>query len=445
MRLLLFLFLSLALLAPASAQQSETSSGGAYAIGGIAVDVAAANPQAARNAAFRIAQRKAWPLLWSRLTGGPAAAAPRLSDGQLDAIVAGIESQGEKFSQTRYIATLGVVFDRSRSTEYFGGASGVLQSPPMLLLPMLSDGGARTLYQAKTPWRAAWARFRENVTPVDYILAGGSSGDNVLLTNWQVKRPDRPSWRNILNRFDTVDVLTAEARLVRSFPGGPITATFIARHGPDGTELGRATLRAASDEGLDAMLDAGVRRVDEIYSTALRDGRLRSEPDLTADLTPIIANAPFIGSIETSAAAVAGAVVGNITAVMATPDAATASSLESLLRGTPGVSGVTITSLSLGGTSQLLISHTSARDALLYELDQRGLRLASENGATVLRRRREGDAPVPKPVAPAPVPAIPPATPPPTPADPARRATEPRQAPPTSGDGPANLIPQGAA
>jgi hypothetical protein len=428
-RLLLSLFLLCALIAPAHAQQSESTSGGAYAIAGIAVDVVAPNPVAARSAAFRIAQRKAWPLLWARMTGGPVAAAPRLTDGQLDSIVAGIESQGERFSQTRYIATLGVVFDRSRSAEFFGGASGTLQSPPMLLLPMLTDGGVRTLLQAKTPWRAAWQRFRENVTPIDYILAAGSAGDNVLLTNWQVKRPDRPSWRNILNRFDTVDVLTAEARLVRSFPGGPITATFIARHGPDATELGRATLRSADDEGLDAMLDAGVRKIDEIYSAALQDGRLQSEPDLTADLAPIIANAPFIGGIEVGAAAAAGAIVGNIDAVMVTPDAATAAALEALLRGTPGVTGVTITSLSLGGTSRLIISHASARDALLYELDQRGLRLVSENGAMVVRRRREGDAPVPRPVMPEPPPASP--------------GPEPRKAP--AGGGPVNLVPQDGA
>jgi hypothetical protein len=417
--------LLLLLAAPLRAQQGEGSSGSAYAIAGIPVDVVAASPQAARNAAFRIAQRKAWPLLWSRMTGGPAGAAPRLSDGQLDQIVSGIESQGERFSQTRYIATLGVVFDRSRSAEFFGGANGILQSPPMLLLPLIADGGARTLFQAKTPWAAAWARFRENVTPIDYILATGSAGDNVLLTNWQVKRPDRPSWRNILNRFDTVDVLTAEARLLRSYPGGPITATFIARHGPDATELGRATLRSADDNGLDAMLDAGVRKIDEIYSAALQDGRLRSEPDLTADLAPVIANAPFIGGIETGAAAMAGAAVATIEAAMVTPDAATAAALETLLRGTPGVTGVTITSLSLGGTSQMLVSHNNPRDAFLYELDQRGLRLVVENGVMVVRRRREGDVPVPRPVV-VEVPTAPPG-------------------PPKSGEGPVNLVPESGA
>jgi hypothetical protein len=44
-----------------------------------------------------------------------------------------------------------------------------------------------------------------------------------------------------------------------------------------------------------------------------------------------------------------------------------------------------------------LFSHIGSRAALLYALDRRGLRLVAENGQTVLRRRRDGDAPVPLP------------------------------------------------
>lgn len=420
----LLLLLALAGVAPALAQ--EAGGGSAYAVGGIDVDVVAATPMAARLAAYRIAQRKAWPLLWARLTGEVAAAAPRLSDGQLDAMVSGIESQGERFSMTRYIARLGVVFDRSRASDYFGGTSGRLQSPPMLLLPVYSDGGARVLYQAKTPWLAAWQRYRENVTPIDYVVASGSPGDNVLLTGWQVARPDRSTWRNILNRFDAVDVLSAEARLVRGWPGGPVRALFIARHGPDATELGRFELAATSDEGLDAMLDTAVRQIDEIYAAALRDGRLRSEADLTTELAPIIAEAPMIGAavIDTEAAGVTSAAAG-IEAAMATPDAATATAMEALLRSTPGVTGVTITSLSLGGTSRLLIGYAGSREALMFALYGKGLRLVSENGQMVMRRNRDGDAPVPRPANGVPGALLPADVPPPVPDEPPLAPAEP--------------------
>ena len=402
--------------APAAPAKAAGGLGSAYAVGGIDVDVTAANPQAARLAAYRIAQRKAWPLLWARLTGNPPAQAPKLSDGALDGMVSGIESQGERFSMTRYIARLAVIFDRSRAAEYFGGMSGgTLQSPPMLLMPVYSDGGVRVLYQQKTPWAAAWQRYRENVTPIDYVIAPGTAADNLLLTAWQVNRPDRQSWRNILNRFDTVDVLTAEARLTRAYPGGPVRGLFIARHGPDAAELGRFSLMARSEEGLNTMLDAAVLRIDGIYAEALRSGRLQSEAGLAMDLEPIIAPAPFIGvpevvapvAVPVPAVPVAGAPVpepgaapaapeaaASVEVALATPDAASVRAAETALRGTVGVAGITTTSLSLGGTSRILISYRGGLEALRAALDARGFRLASEGGTTVLRRRREGDPPL---------------------------------------------------
>ena len=378
--------------APAAAQDAGGSS--AYAIGGIDVDVSAKSAQEARLAAWRIAQRKAWPMLWARLTGQDASGAPHLSDGQIDGMVAGIESQGEHFSTTRYIARLGVIFDRSRAAEYLGGSGGgVLHSPPMLLLPVFDDGGAKVIYQAKTPWRAAWVRFREGISPIDYVLASGSAGDNLLLTAYQVTRTDRPSWRNILNRFEAVDVLTAEVRLTRQWPGGPVDALFTARHGPDATILGRFSLRADSEAGLDAMLDAGVKRIDDIYVQALRDGRLKSEADLSAELAPLIAAAPDIGSVPTAVSASSGA----IEIETATADPAAVNAVEAMLRSTPTVSGVTITSLSLGGASKIVVGYGDSYEMLLYQLDQRGWRIASQGGATVLRRRLAGELALPKP------------------------------------------------
>jgi hypothetical protein len=297
----------LALLAAAAVAQQATTraevpaardsagGGSAYAVGGIAVDVAAKNVDDARRIAWTQAQRKAWPQLWSRLTGRAEAEAPRLSDGQIDNMVAGIESQGERFSANRYIARLGVVFDRSRTADWLGGGVALLQSPPMLLLPLQIDGGAGTLYQARTAWRDAWVRYRGNVTPIDYVLPAGTGGDNLWLNALAARRSDRAGWRTIMARFDTVDVLLAEARLSRSFPGGPIRGLFIARHGPDGTELGRFALVVRSEDGLPGLMDEAVRRVDALYAGALRAGQLRAEADLAVDLSPLAQDVTLIG------------------------------------------------------------------------------------------------------------------------------------------------------
>ena len=385
-------------LAPARAQEAGDAAS-AYTIGGIAVDVAAKTPDEARRTAYTLAQRRAWPQLWARMTGTSPASAPHLSDATLDSIVAGIEVQGERFSMTRYIATLGVVFDRARASGYFTGIGGALHSEPMLLLPLLHDGGARFVYERKTPWVLAWQRYSQMVSPITYILASGSAGDNILLTAYQTSRPDRPLWRNILNRFRTVDVLVAEAVLTRVYPGGPIDALFIARHGPDSTELGRFKLRAPNPAGLDAMLDAGARGIDAIYAQALQDGRLRSEPDLIAAMEPIASGAPMFDAPESVASAAA------IELLVPTPDSAAWAAAEALLRSTPTVAGVTLTSLSIGGSTGVLVQYGDSREMLAYQLYLKGMTLAPTSSGLLLRRREPGDpvvaAPVVAPVAPA--------------------------------------------
>ena len=382
--------MALVTLAPAPAQAQDSS--GAYAVGGIAVDVTAKTTNEARMEAYRTAERQAWPLLWARLSGQPAGAAPQLADSTIDGMVAGFEIQGEHFSTTRYIAKLGVVFDRGRASSYLTTGSGATRSPPMLLLPVLIDGGVRVIYQAKTPWLAAWQRFRDAVTPIDYIEAQGTPADNVLLTGYQPHRDDRPLWRNILSRFKAADVLIAEVKLDHDYPGGPVSATFIARHGPDATELGRFGLRSVGGDGLNAMFDEGVRRTDAIYAEALRDGRLRSEPDLTLALEPLGAIGSDIGTMTEAAPS------GGTDADVATPSARSWNEFEALLKGTPTVAGVSLTSLSLGGTSHIVIRHTDSFDMLAYQLDQKGLRLAPSGGGLLLRRRQANDPAIAPPV-----------------------------------------------
>jgi hypothetical protein len=398
LRCLALLLLSLALTGVQAQPRAETpgpaaAAGSAYSVGGIDVDVKAASPEAARMAAFRIAQRKAWPQLWARLTGKAPEAAPRLSDGQLDGIVSGIESQGERFSMTRYMARLAVVFDRSRVVDYFGGITSTLQSPPMLLLPVWVDGAATVLFQQKTPWADAWARYRENVTPIDYVVPAGNAADNVLLTGFQVRRPERSTWRTLLARYDAVDVLIAEAVITRSWPGGPVRGRFLARHGPDGVVLSRFVLESEGGDTLPAMLDTAVRRIDEIYAAALRSGRLQAEEGLAVDLEPVIAPAPYFEAAPVAGTVVDEGLVNGTEVLVATPDAAAFAALEAALRRVAGVTAVTATSLSLGGSSRLIISHTGDVPSLRAALAAQGFVLGEETPLPVLRRQQAAAPP----------------------------------------------------
>lgn len=375
------------------------AAGNSYAVGGIDVDVTAKTVDDARRKAWTEAMRRAWPILWSRLAGQPEDQAPRLSDGQIDAMVAGIESQGEQFSATRYIARLGVVFDRSRAADHIGGATRT-QSPPLLLLPLLIDGGAAHVTQGRTPWRDAWARWQGNVTPIDYVLPAGNPADNLWLSAAQVRRTDPAGWRSIITRFDTVDVLVAEARLTRIYPGGPIRAVFIARHGPNGEELGRLGLRVASEAGLVRLLDEGVRGIDAFYAQALRDGRLRADPDLAVDVGAIIAADVQIGTLPPATATVLVAAI--------TPDAASLAAAERLLRGVSG--DVLVRQAAVGGTSRLEIALPGGAVALREALAARGWGVELVGADLVLRR-----LPAAPPVVPAAKPAPPAAAAPPAP------------------------------
>jgi hypothetical protein len=292
-------------------------------------------------------------------------------------MVAGIESQGEQFSDTRYIARLGVVFDRSRVAERLGGSINLLQSSPMLLLPLLIDGGAGNLFQARNAWADAWAGWRGNVTPIDYVLPPGGPADNLWLTMWQTNRRDRDGWRQIITRFDTVDVLVAEARLTRSFPGGPIRALFIARHGPDGIELGRFAVRVPNEAGLPALLEDGVRRIDAAYADALRAGQLRAEPDLAIDIAPIMDAEVLIGQALPDDAQLLVAVV--------TPDTASLAAAERLLGGIAG--DIVVRQLAVGGTSRIEVAMPGGEPALSAALARAGWGLERVGDDLVLRRR----------------------------------------------------------
>jgi hypothetical protein len=387
-RLPRFVLAALLLVALPSRAQDDA---GAFAISGIAVDVAAKDAIRARQGGWRLAQRKAWPQLWSRLTGAPAANAPKLGDSALDAIVQAIEVEHEAAGPNRYIASLGVVFDRARASKYLGASARMLRSSPMLLMPVLIDGGTRTAYEKRTVWLAAWARFRTDQSPVDYVRAGGTAADAVILTAGQAYRPDRARWRATLQRYAASDVLVAEALLTRSWPGGPVSGRFRALHGPDNEEIARFTLNAASEGEVNGMLDRAVRQIDEAYTQALREGRLHADEDLTVPLTP---------DIESSAPSLAVQAQGqSIEVEIQTPSADAAYAIENQVRVAAGVIGTNLTSVALGGTSRLKITFDGDRAALRYALDQQGLRL-EEGARPGLRARRPDEAPLPPPVPP---------------------------------------------
>src|SRR3546814_1625996 len=101
-------------------------------------------------AGYREAQRQGWKMLFARMTGKPLSSAPGLSDSVLDGLVSGIVVEREQIGPTRYIARLGVMFDRGRSGQLLGVKGQALRSPPMLTIPVLIEGGAAQTVDLRT-------------------------------------------------------------------------------------------------------------------------------------------------------------------------------------------------------------------------------------------------------------------------------------------------------
>ncbi|MBK5265064.1 MAG: heavy-metal-associated domain-containing protein, partial [Alphaproteobacteria bacterium] len=79
------------------------SNEGDFEVQGVKVDVYAETAELARDAAWREAQRKGWPMLWKKMN--PGTGVPGLTDSMLENIVSGVIVEREQISANRYIAT----------------------------------------------------------------------------------------------------------------------------------------------------------------------------------------------------------------------------------------------------------------------------------------------------------------------------------------------------
>lgn len=368
-------------------------SSGDFEVTGISVDVAAKTSEAARLGGWRIAQRKAWGQLSQRLGGGGTG----ISDGTLDQLVNAIVVEQEQIGPNRYIARLGVLFDRQRVGSLLGIATYAARSAPMLVIPVQYAGGVGQVFETRTPWQEAWARYRTGNSVIDYVRPAGTGADPLLLNVGQIGRPGRRWWRTIIDQYGASDILIPVVRLQRQWPGGPVVGAFQARWGPDNRFLGGFSLRVPNERGLPQLLDAGVKRIDDLYQAALRAGMIRADPTLLPPPTPTPVATPgaeldtVIESLPVESSTALPTV--QITVQFATPDAGTVAASEAAIRGVPGVRSATTTSLALGGTSLMRVTYEGDPATLAAALSARGFEVSG--GGQSLRIRRVPQLPAP--------------------------------------------------
>jgi hypothetical protein len=384
LRFLLPLAVALSWTAAAFAQPSAEAGASAaregFTVGGIAVDIQAATSDEAREQAFREAPRAAWPRLWARLTGRSEAAAPGMSDAALSAMVDGIVVEEERIGGGRYIATLGVSFDRRRAGRRLPAGARILQSEPVLLIPLLADAGSFATFDQDSEWYQSW-REASLGGSIDYVQPNAGMGDRIVTPGWQALRSHRRAWRTVLDRYRAENVLIAEARIQRTYPGGPIGGVFTARYGPDAKPLGSFRLRAASTGEYADMLSNAVARMDALYGKALERGLLESEEQLSLSLAAL--RVPDLTLDDGQVG------LGTVNLLVAILDAEEWGQIEAILQSIPAVQEVEIRSFVLGGNSRLALTYNGSEGELRRALSNRGYRLTATGDGYDLRPRSD--------------------------------------------------------
>ena len=366
---------------------------------GIEVDVRGKSPEDARLNGWKEAQRLAWQKI-----GGP-----KIPEAQLEGLVSAIVVERERLGPRRYIATLGVIFDRTRAGGLLGREGERAHSAPMLTMPVLISGGTATMFEVRNPWQRAWAESQMGASAIDYVRPSGMGGESLLLTYGQTSRRSRSWWNDILDEFGAADVLIPIANLTYTYPGGPVEGRFTARYGPDSKYLGEFRMRVDEPDQVPAMLQRAVRRFDAIFTRALDEGLLRPDPTLTmggVELSPQVRALIDAARRSEEAAASQGEVVpgetgaaptptatpdvpvalGTYTVQVSTPNAGSVDNALGSVRGASGVRGVATSSIAIGGTSVFRVTYLGDINGLANALRAAGWNVTVGSNALAITR-----------------------------------------------------------
>ena len=369
------------------------NSSGDFLASGIIVDVTGDNADDARTKGWREAQRKGWAQLYRKLNGSDG---PALGDSVLDGIVTAIVVEEEQIGPRRYVARLGVQFDRVRAGQILGVSGRTLRSPPLLVIPVYSIDGIPQVFEQRSAWQRAWAEYNTGQSAIDYVRTAGTGADTLLLNAGQTGRRGRVWWRVILDQYGAADVLIPIARVEYSYPGGPITGHFTARFGPDSKLISSFRMTGPSPAALPDMMEKAVARMDRIYIDALAAGVLRTDtylvlekPVAREDLPEEVAgeDADALPSeTDSSVPTAAPAGVQAFSVQYSSPDVESVTATERAVGGIAGVQSASTTSLALGGTSVMRVTFRGDLAALKAALAARGYSV--QEGGNTLRISR---------------------------------------------------------
>ncbi|XSG81439.1 MAG: hypothetical protein ACPW61_10180 [Methyloligella sp. ZOD6] len=179
-----FRFICLAVLAGASivgSAGSAEAAGSLYEVDKIDVDVTADNAVAAQKKAMAEAQAKGAEILFRRLVPPEAHdRLPKLSAAEVEALVAGVSIGKERYSTTRYIASLGVSYSEPGVQQLlasYGLPIDDSRAMEIKLLPVVVDqsGAPQQEGEMTKAWMEAWESvdLQHAVAPASLVKRSG--------------------------------------------------------------------------------------------------------------------------------------------------------------------------------------------------------------------------------------------------------------------------------
>lgn len=266
-----------------------------FTVRNVGVDISSASASTARDQGVHEAQRRAFDLLFDRLTlDGARAALASPSADTIERMVQSFEIQEERTSATRYVGKLAIRFNAAAIRTFMRAnnvAYAEVRSKPVLILPVDRSGGTAVLWQTGTAWRQAWANLApQQAGLVPVIVPFGEATDVADIGVDQALAGDATALRRIADRYGAGDVAVAVASgttdagltlTVNLYPATNAAESFALTQVPlpsDGTEAVPPSLRAA--------VEAITHRLEERWTQASQiAGATEHDLSLTASFT----------------------------------------------------------------------------------------------------------------------------------------------------------------
>ncbi|MBK1638451.1 hypothetical protein CKO24_05205 [Rhodothalassium salexigens DSM 2132] len=273
----------------APAAHAERAGSGLFTVSGIDLDVTARTAERAREQAFVQARRAAFRQLVDRLVAaGDEGRVPAPDDDALRGLVSSVSVVEERFSTTRYIATVAVSFSPEAVTERLdraGVAYTQAEAKPRLVLPLLERAGAVELWRDGNPWAAALASDLARNRLVPYRFARGDAGDRRRLPAARADAVDGGALDDLAQRYGVEHVVLARARLGRDYRLDRRVVDYEFSTWPRGA-AGHGRVVATPDETEAELLGRAAQRVyDRIDAHWARQTRASAQQAFEMDVS----------------------------------------------------------------------------------------------------------------------------------------------------------------